>query len=320
VSDAGLKAEDLTDSDVRAVAVPTAASGPRAAYEVTVMSSSTPIPTALTSYVDAQTGAILVREDLVDFDSDNPKWAVYPATPPAAAGVDQRVIWCGAAATGCAKVVADAASGQPWDLNLATGQPTFTSTGNNANDALSLGGGTPLTPATTSPARNYTYPFTDQWHVSRCDPNTFNTAQRTDADAAIANLFAMHNSMHDFSYRLGFTEAAWNLQAVNIQPGGLGNDAEQGRAQQGALTGNRNNANQGTGRDGTQPVTNMFLWQPVAGAAYPPCVDGDYDMTVIGHEYTHAISNRMIAGPDNGISGFQGGSMGESWGDLDAAE
>ncbi len=64
----------------------------------------------------------------------------------------------------------------------------------------------------------------------------------------------------------------------------------------------------------------MFLWQPQAGAAYPPCVDGDYDMTVIGHEYTHAITNRMIAGPDAGISGFQGGSMGESWGDLTAAE
>jgi extracellular elastinolytic metalloproteinase len=43
-------------------------------------------------------------------------------------------------------------------------------------------------------------------------------------------------------------------------------------------------------------------------------------MTVIGHEYTHAISNRMIAGPDAGISGFQGGSMGESWGDLNATE
>ena len=54
------------------------------------------------------------------------------------------------------------------------------------------------------------------------------------------------------------------------------------------------------------PVTNMYMWQPVAGAAYPPCVDGDFDMTVIGHEYTHAISNRMIAGPDSGISSLAG--------------
>ena len=148
----------------------------------------------------------------------------------------------------------------------------------------------------------------------------FTSAQRNDADASIANLFAMHNRMHDWSYQLGFTESAWNLQAVNLTPAGLGGDAEQGRAQQGALTGNRNNANQGTPRDGLPPTTNMYLWQPQAGGPYPPCVDGDYDMTVIGHEYTHAITNRMIAGPDSGISGHQGGSMGESWGDLLAAE
>jgi len=37
-----VEGEDLTDSDVRPVAVPTP-SGPRAAYEVTVMSSKTPI-------------------------------------------------------------------------------------------------------------------------------------------------------------------------------------------------------------------------------------------------------------------------------------
>jgi extracellular elastinolytic metalloproteinase len=64
----------------------------------------------------------------------------------------------------------------------------------------------------------------------------------------------------------------------------------------------------------------MFLWQPIAGVSYPPCVDGDFDMTVIGHEYTHAISNRMIAGPDAGIGSFQGGAMGESWSDMLAAE
>ena len=37
------------------------------------------------------------------------------------------------------------------------------------------------------------------------------------------------------------------MQVVNLSPAGLGGDAEQGRAQAGALTGSRNNANQGTG-------------------------------------------------------------------------
>ena len=68
------------------------------------------------------------------------------------------------------------------------------------------------------------------------------------------------------------------------------------------------------------PITNMYLWQPIAAAFYAPCVDGDYDMSVIAHEYTHAISNRMAGGPNMGLSGSQAGAMGESWSDLDAVE
>jgi hypothetical protein len=60
----------------------------------------------------------------------------------------------------------------------------------------------------------------------------------------------------------------------------------------------------------------MYLWQPIPGAFYPPCADGDFYMSIIGHEYTHATSNRMVAGPDDGIDSAHGGSMGESWSDL----
>lgn len=322
LAEAKLSANAVASHTVRAVAVPTPLDGPRAAYEVTMIGADTDQPAAFTSYVDGITGQVLVREDLVDFDSDNPSWAVFPATPPRdlGPGQDPRVRWCGDPSPGCQAAFRDPATGQPWDVDAATGTPTFTSRGNSANTVLSWGSGTPIVPATTSPERRYEYPFTDQWHQARCNPGVFTSAQRNDADASIANLFAMHNRLHDWSYQLGFTESAWNLQAVNLTPDGLGGDAEQGRAQQGALTGNRNNANQGTMRDGLPPTTNMYLWQPLAGGPYPPCVDGDYDMTVIGHEYTHAITNRMIAGPDSGIGGHQGGAMGESWGDLLAAE
>ena len=116
----------------------------------------------------------------------------------------------------------------------------------------------------------------------------------------------MHNRMHDWSYHLGFTEATWNLQKTNTGPYGRPGDAERGNAQQGAATQTtRNNANQATPPDGMTPVSNMYMWQPIAGSSYPPCVDGDYDMTVIGHEYTHAISNRMIGGPDDSITSEQ---------------
>ncbi|PWU55629.1 peptidase M36 [Micromonospora sp. S4605] len=322
LADAGLDRAAVRSHTVHRVAVPTPLDGARDAYEVTLIGADADHPTAYTTYVDGITGQVLVREDLVDYDSDNPSWAVFPATPPRdlGPGVDPRVRWCGDPAPDCQAAFRDPATGQPWDVDAATGTPTLTSRGNSANTVRSWGAGTPVVPATQSPERRYEYPFTDQWHQARCNPEVFTSAQRNDDDAAIANLFVMHNRMHDWAWHLGFTEATWNLQAVNLTPDGLGGDAEQGRAQQGALSGNRNNANQGTPRDGLPPTTNMYLWQPQAGGPYPPCVDGDYDMTVIGHEYTHAITNRMIAGPNSGIGGHQGGSMGESWSDLLAAE
>ena len=70
-----------------------------------------------------------------------------------------------------------------------------------------------------------------------------------------------------------------------------------------------------TRRDGTSSVTNMYLWQPIAGSFYAPCVDGDYDMSVIGHEYGHMIENRMI-GKSFRRQGNHAGMMGESSGDL----
>ena len=145
----------------------------------------------------------------------------------------------------------------------------------------------------------------------------------------MTNLFVAHNRMHDYSYNLGFTERNYNLQQVTTsrtRAWPADNDPEIGNAQAGALTGGqpsylgRDNANQITLQDGVPGITNQYLFQPIAGAFYAPCADGGLDMSIVGHEYTHAISNRMIGGPDEGITSEQGGAMGESWGDLVAAE
>ena len=318
LADAGIAHDRLTGHRVRLVAMPMPASAPRAAYQVVIMSSDTGRPLGYTTYVDAIDGRILVRENLVDFAEaeDDPHWKVFPAGSP-----DRPELWCTVAAEGCARVVQDPATGQHWDVDPATGQPTRTSRGNSAETVRAWGNGTPEVWAPDSPQREYDYPFTDQWAQSKCDPATLNSPQRIDADAATANLFAMHNSLHDWAYHLGFTEATWNLQRVNTAPGGLGGDPERGNAQQGAATPTtRNNANQTSPPDGMQPVTNLFLFQPTAGAIYAPCVDSSFDMTFIAHEYAHTISNRMIAGPDTRLNSSQGNAMGESWSDLIATE
>ena len=315
---------------VKLVAVPLPEGGARAAYEVAVTDESQDDPRSYTTYVDARDNSVLVRQDNVTDEDDNPTWRAFPENPPVDySSTDTRETWCWTATAGCDRVVGSPASPLPWDVDpsLGTGS-TFTTRGNNEYAAEAWlnaqGRGFNLAGfATASPTRDYAYPWTNQWQEAQCGPGVFDSARRNDIDAADANLHAMHNNMHDFSYRLGFTETAWNMQVSNFGKGGLGNDPEQGNAQSGARVTTsliRDNANQATPADGLKPTTNMFLWQPIAGSFYSPCVDGDYDMSVIGHEYTHAISNRMVAGPDRGLSGFQAGSMGESWSDLNATE
>ncbi|MEV7624987.1 M36 family metallopeptidase [Actinoplanes sp. NPDC089786] len=319
--DAKLTRADLATHRVRTVAMPMPGAPARTAFEVVLLSRSGEL--GYTTFIDARDGKVLVRENLVNSaeaeSEDNPHWKVFVSTP--TTGADSRATWCAAAAPECSRVVLDPATGKAWDIDPDTGVTSQTTSGNSAYSVRFWDAASPQVPATPSPTRDYTYPFTNQWNSTKCDPTTLASPQQADVDAATTNLFAMHNRMHDWSYHLGFTEATWNLQKTNVSPYGKGGDAERGNAQQGANTqSTRNNANQATPPDGVTPTTNMYMWQPIAGNSYPPCVDGDYDMTVIGHEYTHAISNRMIAGPDSGISSQQGGSMGESWSDLLAME
>ncbi|HEY0736891.1 MAG TPA: M36 family metallopeptidase [Herpetosiphonaceae bacterium] len=315
---------------VRLAALPTPQDGVRSVWDVTLMDNSDVDPLGITTYVDAQTGAALVSEDLVDYLEDDPRWRVFPTTPPLDySTTDTRELWCASVVINCDRDLS-VANPAPfaWDINPATGTPTYTTLGNNARsfEKWNQTGGVGTVPATPRPDREYTYAWTNQWQEAQCNPDVFTSPTRNDIDAALANLFAVHNQMHDWSYHLGFTEQNYNMQVDNLGRGGLGGDPEQGNAQAGGIVGGppsfaaRNNANQNSPRDGLPPTTNMYLWQPNPAIFYGPCVDGDYDMTVIGHEYTHAISNRMVAGPNSGLTGDQAGAMGESWSDLVAVE
>lgn len=278
-----------------------------------------------------------------------PKWKFFPANPKLSLGPpspDLRNIGCWST-TGpdltnpvgdCQLTLENLAARAPWDHDILLG-PTFTTKGNQANSAESwtsfLTPG-PLAFRPVKPDRIYYSPYADTWRTNKCDPTVFlggPVETSNDLGAATTNLFTAHNRMHDWAYFLGFTERNFNLQENNFgltAPGpfplGREKDPETGNVQAGAATGGppsflgRDNANQITLNDGIPGITNMYLWQPIAAGFYPPCVDGDFDMSVIGHEYTHAISNRMIGGPDANITSQQGGSMGESWSDLAGVE
>jgi extracellular elastinolytic metalloproteinase len=272
------------------------------------------------------------------------RWRIFPGNPLHNAlasdpwnnpSTDTREDWCWkATANGadCDEVVGNLASRAPWDHDVKTNVPSSTTIGNNARTAESWTD--PLIPSPTqfrpvSTSRDYTFPWTNAWGTSDCNPGTpygtaFVPGQSLDISAAVTNLFVQHNRMHDWSYLLGFTEENWNGQDSNfgLTEAFRENDPVVGDAQAGALvpppvaySDARNNANMITLPEGTSSITNMYLWQPVAGAFYPPCVDGDYDAGVIGHEYTHMIENRMI-GKGANRSGHHAGAMGESVADL----
>ncbi|MDQ1721890.1 MAG: extracellular elastinolytic metalloproteinase [Pseudonocardiales bacterium] len=261
-----------------------------------------------------------------------PKWKYFfnaPQLDYSSTDTRKTGCWVTTNQTGCDRKEQNLASRAPWDVNPNTNLPTFTTSGNNAVTAESWL--SPLTPGPTGQRpfaadRNYSYPWTNQWNTSKCDPTSLASPSRNDIDASVANLFSGHNRFHDFSYFLGFTEDNYNAQVSNFGNGGAQGDPELGDVQAGGISGGspsyegRDNANQVTLNDGVPPITNQYLFQPLSGAFYAACSDGDYDTSVFGHEYTHLVSNRMVAGPDAGLSGAQAGSMGESWSDLDALE
>ncbi len=294
---------------------------------------ATPIDTSVTSPV---TGS----------DAAAPQWKWFTSNPDISYdGADLRKVTCFAALptgglSGCDIDSTTIATRGAWDTLQGGLVPTFTTIGNNAitaGDAVS-----PLTPSVPnqphSITRKYDFPFTNAWFSSNCGTAGIVASQvpesnGNDLSAVTVNLFTMHNRMHDFAYLLGFTERNYNLQLSNfgLTSATQGNDPEVGSTQAGALGGmpglptygtlpGRNNANQISLMDGVPGITNQYLFQPVGGSIYPPCTDGALDTGIAGHEYTHAISNRMVGGPDGNLSGAQAGSMGESWSDLNATE
>ena len=134
------------------------------------------------------------------------------------------------------------------------------------------------------------------------------------------NLFCHHNRIHDEHYDFGFTETAGNFQLNNFGKGGRDGDAVLGGARR---CGQRRRADLHRPRQRllarpcptASPSTGMYLWEPIDDAFEGPFRDGDFDATIIQHEYSHGLSNRYVGGGGLALDAQQSGSMGEGWGD-----
>ncbi|KAF6746891.1 metalloprotease [Ephemerocybe angulata] len=131
----------------------------------------------------------------------------------------------------------------------------------------------------------------------------------TNVDAARTNAFYVINRVHDFAYRYGFTEAAFNFQTENFGKGGAAGDRVLISVQDSSGT---NNANFATPPDGQSGTARMYIW-----TRSTPNRDGVFQNDIIVHEMTHGITNRLTGGGTaRCLQSTESRGMGEGWSDA----
>lgn len=124
----------------------------------------------------------------------------------------------------------------------------------------------------------------------------------------LLNMFYLNCYMHDFFYLLGFREADGNFQRDGLGRGGTDGDSVDARVYAGAVDGT---ASMFTPSDGGRPIMRMGL---VTSTNRHTALDS----SVVFHEYTHGVTNRLVGGPMNvrALDALQSQSMGEGWSDY----
>ncbi len=248
--------------------------------------------------VDAASGAVLQRANMVKSDAPAQVWERYPGSPVGG-------------------------TAQPVDLESNGWLPAAAATlnGNNAhafsdvndNDVADAG------EEVTRTAGTFNYPFTS-FTGTGCDAahqcswsggTSWNTNRAQNATQA----FYFANRFHDHlaSAPIGFGVAQGSFE---------GGDRLQLNSDDGAATGpdsvHINNANMFTPPDGQSPTMQMYLFRTSSFRD----VNGGDDAAVLYHEYTHGLSNRLVtdAGGFGALNSFQAGAMGEAWSDWYAQD
>ncbi|KAI0260276.1 Fungalysin metallopeptidase-domain-containing protein [Gloeopeniophorella convolvens] len=177
---------------------------------------------------------------------------------------------------------------------------TTTTTTTAGNNAIAFKG-SQTTGVTTESSSGLNFIFTQNASAA---PTT-----ATNIAAAVTNAFYIVNSIHDLSYKYGFTEATFNFQNNNFGKGGKGNDRVTISVQDPAGT---DNADFSTPADGQSGAMRMFLWDLTN-----PERDGALENDIVSHENTHGITNRMTGGGTGRcLQTTEAGGMGEGWSDT----
>ncbi|KAJ2931005.1 hypothetical protein H1R20_g6081, partial [Candolleomyces eurysporus] len=178
--------------------------------------------------------------------------------------------------------------------SIGAGAETTTTSGNNV---VAFRGQTVV--EETSATLNFNAEYDD----------TKNPTDPQNIEGAVTNAFYIINTMHDVTYRYGFTESAFNFQQNNNGKGGLGRDRVEISVQDASGT---NNANFATPPEGQPGQCRMFIWTLTDVPR-----DGTMENDIIIHEFTHGVTNRMTGGGTGRcLQTLESGGLGEGWGDA----
>ena len=268
-------------------------------------------PTQVFDYVvDAETGEVLRRSNLVDFAAQARAFNYYPG-----------------AVNGGTATLRPLLAG--W---LDSGATTLT--GDNAHAYLDLDsddiidGGEEVGPTSTPVGGPiWDYPRTAfSYGAGACPADSYGCAWNhnvggswsTNKNQSATQLFYYVNTFHDYlaASPIGFTAAAGNFEEADP----LLAEADDGANGPGGVPdgSHRNNANMFTPPNGFSPRMQMYLFAPPSF----PAVNGADDASVVYHEYTHGLSSRLVTDANGfqALNSAQAGAMGEGWSDWYAMD
>lgn len=271
-----------------------------------------------THVIDAENGSLLYRKDLIaQGNGDALVQDNYPGAPKGGTQHTENLIqhkWLPAKAKTLLEGTSVSAFADVNDDNTSS-----------AGETVKVPGGPTTSSYKLVPFQSSSFcstSFICTWDPAKPD------SWKTNMNQDVTNAFYLASNYHDWLAKppISFTPAAGSFDAS-------GGDPVQLNALDGAATGANggpdanhiDNANMSTPPDGTPPTMQMYLWhQPGATDAQDGFVpaSGANDASVLYHEYTHGLSNRLVvdASGNSTLNSVQAGSMGEAWSDFYAMD
>jgi extracellular elastinolytic metalloproteinase len=264
--------------------------------------------------VDAASGRVLERHNMVKAAQAGSVWNYYPSSQPAPPGdplaFTRHNVDFGPGGMGWLKSGDTMLDGDNAHVYTDTSDDDFEDNGDKI-------------PADTSASMFNTFGGTNCSGTYPCSWTKNTTNWQMNRNQNGGQVFYFINTFHDWLAQppIGFTPAAGNFE---------GSDFVEGQIMNGAATkapgipdaNHVDNSDFIAMPDGTASIMELDLFEPITGFQDALAANGGDEADVVYHEYTHGLSGRTITTVDGfeAVDGIQAGALGEAWSDWYAMD